>query len=334
MTETPSRYPERTPDSVVTHPLPLDLQLNGYRGLDFGADDLDARVLADACRAFRADGGGRFLATVITDSLDSLERRVAALAAAIESDPLVADCVAGIHVEGPFIRSERGFVGAHPPEHACDASPEAALRLLEAGRRHVRMVTLAPERDPGFATISALAARGILVAAGHCDPSLECLREACAAGLSCFTHLGNGCPHVLARHDNVIQRVLACDELRFVTLVADGVHLPTFLLRTILRVLGPRRAIVVSDATAAAGMGPGRYRLGGQEVVVGDDGAAWSADRTHLCGSTATVPKLRQVLSAPFPEGVGLDDDAVDHLLAINPRHALESAASAGSDGG
>ena len=144
----------------------------------------------------------------------------------------------------------------------------------EAGRGHVRMVTLAPERDPGYATTSFLASRGILVAAGHCDPSLECLREACAAGLSCFTHLGNGCPHLLPRHDNVIQRVLACDELPFVTLVADGVHLPTFLLRTILRVLGPRRAIVVSDATAAAGMGPGSFRLGGREVVVGEDGAA------------------------------------------------------------
>ena len=248
-------------------------------------------------------------------------------------DETVADTVAGVHVEGPFIGAERGFVGAHPPEHTCDASPGAAERLLEAGRGHVRMVTLAPERDPGYATTSFLAARGILVAAGHCDPSLECLREACAAGLSCFTHLGNGCPHLLPRHDNVIQRVLACDELPFVTLVADGVHLPTFLLRTILRVLGPRRAIVVSDATAAAGMGPGSFRLGGREVVVGEDGAAWSADRTHLCGSTATASVMRRVLSAPFPTGVGLDDDAIDRLLALNPRHALDAAAALGRDG-
>lgn len=317
----------------MPHPDPLDLQLNGYRGLDFGADGLDATSLAAACRAYRADGGGRFLATVITDALETLERRVAALAAAIDADETVADTVAGIHVEGPFIRAERGFVGAHPPEHARDASPAAAERLLAAGRGHVRMVTLAPERDPGFATVSALAARGILVAAGHCDPSLECLREACAAGLTCFTHLGNGCPHLLPRHDNVIHRVLACDELAYVTLVADGVHLPTFLLRTMLRVLGPRRAIVVSDATAAAGMGPGTYRLGGREVVVGEDGAAWSADRTHLCGSTATIPTLERVLSAPFPEGVGLDGTTIDRLLALNPRHALDAVASMGRDG-
>ena len=317
----------------MSSPVPLDLQLNGYRGLDFGDDALDAAALAAVCRAYRADGGGRFLATVITDSIEILERRVAALAAAIEADAVVAETIAGIHVEGPFLRAERGFIGAHPPEHACDASPAAAERLLAAGRGHVRMVTLAPERDPGFATTALLASRGILVAAGHCDPSLECLREACAAGLSCFTHLGNACPHLLPRHDNVIQRVLACDELPYVTLVADGVHLPTFLLRTMLRALGPRRAIVVSDATAAAGMGPGRYRLGGQDVVVGEDGAAWLPGGTHLCGSTATIATLRRVLSAPFPGGVGLDEAAIDRLLALNPRHALESAAASGSDG-
>ena len=168
----------------------LDLQLNGYHGLDFGAADLTQKRLAGICRAYRADGGGRFLATVITDSLPILERRIGALADCLEADAAIRETVAGIHVEGPFICAERGFVGAHPPEHACEASPAAMERLLEAGRGRVRMVTLAPERDPCFRTISLLASRGVLVAAGHCDPSLEVLRDACAAGLSCFTHLG------------------------------------------------------------------------------------------------------------------------------------------------
>ena len=307
-------------------PAPLDLQLNGYRGLDFGAADLTQQRLAGICRAYRADGGGRFLATVITDSLPILERRIGALADAIERDAEIRDTVAGIHVEGPFISVERGFVGAHPPEHACEASPAAMERLFDAGRGHVRMVTLAPERDPGFRAISLLASRGVLVAAGHCDPSLELLRESCAAGLSCFTHLGNACPHLLPRHDNILHRVLACEELPFVTLIADGVHLPPFLLGAMLRWLGPDRAIVVSDATAAAGMGMGTFQLGGQAVVVGEDGAAWSADRTHLVGSTATLSDLRRVLA-----DVGQTDAAIDRLITINPHRALAAAAARGS---
>ena len=310
----------------MTASSPLDLQLNGYRGLDFGADDLTLERLADICRAYRADGGGRFLATVITDALPVLERRIGALADCIESDAEIGDTIAGIHVEGPFISAERGFVGAHPPEHARDADPGAMERLLAAGRGHVRMVTLAPERDPGFLTIRRLAERGVLVFAGHCDPALEVLREACAAGLAGFTHLGNGCPPLLHRHDNIIHRVLACDELRFVSLIADGVHLPPYLLAAMLRWLGPDRARVVSDATAAAGMGAGTFRLGGQAVVVGEDGAAWSADRTHLVGSTATVPTLRRVLAE-----VGLNEEAIDRVIAINPRRALAAAAVRGS---
>jgi N-acetylglucosamine-6-phosphate deacetylase len=303
-------------------PAPLDLQLNGYRGLDFGAADLTQKRLAGICRAYRADGGGRFLATVITDALPLLEHRIGALADCLEADATIRETVAGIHVEGPFISAERGFVGAHPPEHACAATPDAMERLLDAGRGHVRMVTLAPERDPGFRTISLLASRGVLVAGGHCDPSLELLRESCAAGLSCFTHLGNACPHLLPRHDNILHRVLACEELPFVTLIADGVHLPPFLLGAMLRWLGPDRAIVVSDATAAAGMGMGTFQLGGQTVVIGEDNAAWSADRTHLVGSTATLFQLRRVLA-----DVGQTDAAIDRLLAINPARALAAAA-------
>ena len=311
---------------LPTMAAPLDLQLNGYRGLDFGAEDLNQKRLAGICRAYRADGGGRFLATVITDSLPLLERRIGALVDCLEADAAIRDTVAGIHVEGPFISADRGFVGAHPPQHACEATPAAMERLLDAGRGHVRMVTLAPERDPGFRTISLLASRGVLVAAGHCDPSLEVLRDACAAGLSCFTHLGNGCPHLLPRHDNILHRVLACEELPFVTLIADGVHLPPFLLGAMLRWLGPDRAIVVSDATAAAGMGTGTFQLGGQTVVVGEDGAAWSADRTHLVGSTATLSQLRRVLA-----DVGQTAAAIDRLITINPIRALAAAAARSS---
>ena len=83
-------------------------------------------------------------------------------------------------------------------------------RLLDAADGETRLVTLAPECDPGEKTTKFLAAQGILVSAGHCDPSIEQLRAAIDAGLSMFTHLGNGCPRLLDRHDNIMQRGSAC----------------------------------------------------------------------------------------------------------------------------
>jgi N-acetylglucosamine-6-phosphate deacetylase len=248
--------------------------------------------------------------------------RIGRLAAAHREDPTVRDVMAGIHVEGPFISPEPGYVGAHPARHVRPATVAAAETLVAAGEGLVRIMTLAPEHDAGLATTRWLADRRIVVSAGHCDPPAEILAAAIDARLAAATHLGNGCPLLLHRHDSVIQRVLAADRLPWVMVIPDGVHLPSAFLRTIVRLVGVERLIAVTDATAAGGMGPGRYRLGGREVVVGEDGAAWSADRSHLCGSTASPTVVRRVLA----EQVGLSAADVERVTVTNPARLLGEA--------
>ena len=299
--------------------LPFDLQLNGYKGIDFNADDLSAEALTRACEAVRADGGGRMLATVITDRLDRMTARIARLAALRAADPFVADVMAGIHVEGPCISPVPGFVGAHPPAHVVPATPAVVEQLVTAGEGLVRLVTLAPEHDAGLAATRWLVDRGIVVSAGHCDPPADVLERAIDAGLTAFTHLGNGCPLLLHRHDNIIQRVLASDRLRWVMLIPDGVHLPPPVVRTIIRTVGIDRVIAVTDATAAGGMGPGRFPLAGREVLVDADGAAWAADRSHLVGSTASMDRIRHVLGSL----VGLEAGEIARVTAANPSRAV-----------
>lgn len=299
--------------------IPLDLQLNGYRGVDFNADDLSLEGMRQACAALKADGGGRMLATIITDRLDRMVARIERLAAHHAADAHIRDVMAGIHVEGPFISPLQGFVGAHPAKHVLPAEVSAARQLVDAGQGLVRLLTLAPEHDRGMATTRWLADRGVLVSAGHSDASAEQLRNAVDAGLSAFTHLGNGCPLLLHRHDNIIQRVLTLNGLRWVMVVADGVHVPPLVLRDWIKRIGIHRTIAVTDATAAAGMGPGRYMLAGQEVVVGEDGAAWAANRSHLVGSTATMAFIRDVLRT----SVGLSAEEVDRVTSINPSRAI-----------
>jgi N-acetylglucosamine-6-phosphate deacetylase len=301
---------------------PLDLQLNGYKGVDFNADDLSAGGLRAACEAVRQDGGGRMLATIITDRLDRMTARISRLVKLHAADPVVADVMAGIHVEGPFISPQPGFVGAHPAEHVLPASPQAAGELIAAGCGLVRLVTLAPERDADLATTRWLADQGILVSAGHCDPAADTLDRAIEAGLAAFTHLGNGCPLLLHRHDNIIQRVLAADRLRWVMIIPDAVHLPPALVRTIIRTVGIDRVIAVTDATAAGGMGAGRFSLAGREVIVDADEAAWAADRSHLVGSTASMGRICAVLRSK----VGLSDEEVAVVTQVNPARAVAIA--------
>lgn len=297
----------------------FDLQVNGYAGVDFNDDALTVEALHRACAAMRSDGVAQALATIITADLDAMSRRIERIAAARFADPLVAELVAGIHVEGPFISSETGYVGAHPAQHAHPASMDAAKQLVDAGAGLVRLVTLAPERDADGAVTRWLAAQGVRVSAGHCNPSLDELRRAIDAGLSMFTHLGNGCPLVLHRHDNVIQRVLSLADQLWVCFIADGVHVPFVALGNYLSLVGPERAIVVSDAIAAAGMGPGVYQLAGQEVVVDEQLATWAADRSHLVGSACTLKQM----AANLRDELGVSAEAVDKLTARNPRASM-----------
>ena len=299
--------------------IPLDLQVNGFGGVDFNRDGLTTGALRTACERLREAGGGQFLATVITAGPDAMCRRLAAIAKCRDEDPLVAEMLAGIHIEGPFLNGSPGFIGAHPAACAMPADPELARRLLDAAGGLTRIVTLAPERDPGGRVTSFLADQKIVVSAGHCDPSLDQLRESIDCGLTMFTHLGNGCPMQLHRHDNIIQRVLSLDAMKWICFIADGVHVPFPALGNYLRLAGPDRSIVVTDAIAAAGLGPGTYSLGDRPVVIGEDRVARSADASHFVGSTVTMRQTRENLEREL----GLDDSAVARLLDLNPRRAL-----------
>src|SRR4051812_42045667 len=187
----------------------IDLQINGYGGLSFNQDELDPAALHRVCQMLRQHEVRSILATVTTDSIDKMCLRLGNLTRARENDPLIKDLIIGFHVEGPFLNETDGYRGAHPRDAIRPADVESMKQLLEAGAGLVRMVTLAPERDAGFRIVSMLAKQGIRISAGHTDASTDELRGAIDAGLSMFTHLGNGCPMQMHRHDNIIHRVLS-----------------------------------------------------------------------------------------------------------------------------
>lgn len=297
----------------------IDLQVNGYGGADFNADDLKAEQLHRACEMLEADGVAGILATVITDHLDAMYRRLARIHTLREADPHAARLVRGIHIEGPFLNQTAGFRGAHPADAIRPANVDEMKSLLDAAGGLTRIVTLAPERDRDFAVTRMLAGQGIVVSAGHTDATLDELRAAIDAGLSMFTHLGNGCPMSLHRHDNIIQRVLSVSDRLWISFIADGAHVPFFALRNYLRVAGLDRCIVVTDAMSAAGLGPGRYTLGRWDLMIGEDRVARSPDGSHLVGSAGTMPLSLKNLTGP----VGLNEPEALRLMRDNPRAIL-----------
>ena len=298
----------------------FDLQVNGYAGVDFNQDGLKPEALHRSCERLEADGVGGCLATIITDELEAMCRRLSALVACREGDAVARRVIAGVHIEGPFLNDTDGYRGAHPRDAMGPASADVMSRLLDAAAGLTRVVTLAPERDEGFTVTRMLAARGIVVSAGHTDATLDQLRGAIDAGLSMFTHVGNGCPMQLHRHDNIVQRALSLADRLWLCFIADGAHVPFVALANYLRLAGEDRAVVVSDAIAPAGLGPGRYTLGRWDIVVGEDMVPRAPDRSHFVGSGVTMRKSAENLR----DALQLPDAVVRRLTCDNPRAVLE----------
>ncbi len=296
----------------------FDIQVNGYGGVDYNQDNLTADDLHRSCEMLRADGVNGILATIVTEAPEKMVARLQRLVALREADPLIREVIAGLHVEGPFISPLDGFRGAHPLDAVCQADENLANQLLDAGAGLVRIFTLAPEQDPTGRVTRLMKKNGVVISAGHTDASLDELRAGIDAGLSMMTHLGNGCPMTMNRHDNIIQRALFLREHLWLSFIADGVHIPYPTLRNYLDLAG-ERALITTDAMTAAGLGPGLYRISRWEVLVKDDLAAWAPDGSHLLGSAMSFPHVIRNLS----QQVGLSDHHIQTLISEAPRQSI-----------
>ncbi|MGC9520472.1 MAG: N-acetylglucosamine-6-phosphate deacetylase [Anaerolineae bacterium] len=279
-------------------PIPgfVDLQVNGFGGIDFSGADLTRDDLDGAFHALLGRGTAGFLPTMITSPMDVYRRNIPLIATMIESDAFRGR-VLGLHLEGPFISSAPGAVGAHNPEFVQEPDPATLCELLNLGRGHVRMLTVAAELE-GVETLVRLArARGVAVSIGHSLFTMEDLDRMHAAGARSLTHLGNGLPNLLPRHPNPMWDGLAHDGFTAMV-IADGHHLPASVIKTMARAKGAQRLIVVSDASPVAGLAPGEYQVLGNRAVLEPSGRLHNPDKQCLVGSSATMLECMNFLAS------------------------------------
>lgn len=248
----------------------FDIQVNGFAGVDFQQPGLTVEAMLRATRSLAAHETLRFFVTLVTDSLDNLEAKFLNFERLRKQDKEIAEAVCGYHLEGPWLSPEPGYRGAHDPAHMRPPHWEDFERLQRAAGGNIRLVTLAPELPGSAPFIKKLTSLGVRVSLGHTAASHGEIQEAIVAGAKFCTHLGNGVPLELHRHDNVIQRLLAQDEL-MAFFVPDGIHLPPYTLQNFFRAKPSGKAFFTTDCMAAAGAPAGRYRIAHHEVEVGED---------------------------------------------------------------
>lgn len=296
----------------------FDLQVNGYGGLDVNADEPSADAVRRLTRLLWQRGVAAWLPTVITASVASMERALRAIVAA-RVDPAVRASIPGIHLEGPWISLQDGARGAHPRAHVAQPSVSVFDRLQVAADGAIRLVTLAPELSGAPRFIRDLRARGVTVALGHTLADTAAVGDATSAGASLSTHLGNGLPAFLPRHANPLWAQLGDDGL-MASVIADGHHLPPAVLKTIVRVKGVDRTVLVSDSAALAGMPVGTYTTPvGGTVEVHGDGSLRVAGTEYLAGSGSCLAECTTVARRTL----GCSERELALMAAQNPRRLL-----------
>jgi N-acetylglucosamine-6-phosphate deacetylase len=267
----------------------IDLQVNGFAGVDYNDPRTPPEEIARSIQALFATGVTRFYPTVITGPPDDMAAALRNLARARES-VAGGDAIDGFHVEGPHISAEDGLRGAHPRQWVRPPDYEEFQRWQEAAGGRLRIVTLAPEWPEAPRFIERITAAGVVAAIGHTGATAAQIADAVAAGATLSTHLGNGAHQVLRRHPNYIWEQLAEDRL-MADFIVDGIHLDASFLKTAIRAKTVDRAVLVTDASTPAGAAPGAYRLGEQAVELTAAGRVVLAGTDRLAGSALRMDR-------------------------------------------
>ena len=240
----------------------IDMQVNGYLGVDYSGDDLSEEGILTLIDNLAKTGTMRHVPTIITNSEERIEKNLKIISKLVESNDKAKTAIAGIHIEGPFISKKDGPRGAHDPLFVRNPNIEEVKNWQNAANGLIKIITIAPEKENAKAFTEAIVKMGINVAIGHCEPSEEELNDVIKAGACLSTHLGNGSSAMLPRLKNHIWMQVADDRLSS-GIICDGFHLPSYVVKTIYKTKGIDNLILVSDVALLGGLKPGSGVAGG-----------------------------------------------------------------------
>ncbi len=318
--EEPPYFPAKHVEADWVSPGFIDAQVNGSYGKTFGSDPDAVAVLS---ARLPATGVTAFCPTLV--SLPAREYR-----RFFESEqpppPAGGATPLGWHLEGPFLST--GKCGAHSAEAVTGANDDLFEYLLALPG--LVLMTLAPERAGALRRVNRLRERGVQVSLGHTDSTFEAFGRAVDAGATLATHLFNAMSPFTHRAPGAVGAALF-DSRVTAGLIADGVHCHPLSLQLALKTKGPEGLMLVTDAIAGAGLGPGRYPLGEQTLTVSGD-CARLEDGT-LAGSTLTldgaVRNLVKLAGATPADALRMASERPARALGLQNRGSLAPGADA-----
>ena len=227
----------------------IDVQINGYMGVDFSGPDLTVEGVKKATKALWKAGVTSYFPTIITSDIELIKKNFAILAKA-KADPEIGKSIPGFHLEGPYISPIKGFRGAHLEKYIKNPDWAEFQEIQKAAENGIILITLAPELEGAIPFIKKCVESGVVVSLGHHNGSAEDVLKAVEVGAKMATHLGNGCANEINRHHNPIWPQLSNDKIT-ASIIADGFHLTKEEVRSFYKATGDENTIMVSVANSS-----------------------------------------------------------------------------------
>lgn len=271
----------------------IDVQINGYMGVDFSGPDLTLEGIRKATKALWKAGVTTYYPTIITSDFSRMKENFTVLASAM-NDPEIGKSIPGFHLEGPYISPVQGFRGAHLEKYIKNPDWDEFQELQKAANNGIKLITLAPELEGAIPFIRKCVESGVVVSLGHHNGSAEQIKLAIDAGAKMATHLGNGCANEINRHHNPLWPQLSDDRIT-PSIIADGFHLTKEEVRSFFKIKGADKTILVSDALDLAGLPPGEYTRGERTLLLTPDVVKLPKENV-LAGAASPISKCVGVM--------------------------------------
>jgi N-acetylglucosamine-6-phosphate deacetylase len=297
----------------------IDVHIHGGGGRDIM--DASYEAVKEIAKFVVSHGTTSFVATTISAPRPDLLRTIKAVSTAREKGIDGAE-ILGMHLEGPYINPEKR--GAHSADYVRLPSIDEFKEIWEASNHTVKIVTLAPELEGSKILIQRLRELGIVASIGHSNATYIQAVDAIKQGVRHATHMFNRMSGFDPKEPGVIGAVLVHDELT-AELICDSIHVHPAAMKLLLRVKGPERIVLVTDAIRAAGMPNGEYALGKQHVIVKNGVSRLRSG--DLAGSTLTmdqaVRNMMKMVGTPLQTAV--------KMATINPAVVINVDKNKGS---
>jgi N-acetylglucosamine-6-phosphate deacetylase len=235
----------------------------------------------------------------------------------------------GAHLEGPYFAQKKH--GCHLPEFVRTPSEDETSLLLEY-KDVIRSVTVAPEIPGALKFIRSFSENGIVISLGHTECSYDEALSAVEMGARHVTHLYCAMSGIIkngiSRKGGLIETALLEDRLT-AEIIADGIHVPSELIRLAVKAKGIDKVCVVTDAMRGAGMQDGIYTFGslrGQEAIVKDKMAVVKGGT----GLASSVFKMNEMFSHMF-KNLGYSYTDLARMFSYNPACILSMQDKIGS---